>query len=222
MAERPILFSGPMVRALLDGRKTQTRRVVKPQPEFLQIYDYKGVRVYDASHRSWCWKGKAHGRYPDEWGPSLAAMNPYGVHGDELWVKETWRTEARHDGLKPTLLPDGALISFDADYQQQPNDGCRGKTRVSLHMQRRHSRISLRITDVRAERLNDCSEADALAEGISCLHDGFGIEDMGSDQSPIVQPTAVQAYRFLWERINGPGAWAANPWVWAVSFEVAR
>lgn len=203
MKERPILFSAPMVRAILEGRKTQTRRVVKPQPEH-------GVESCHYSPTGWA---KAH----EKGGGACTCVPvraPYGVPGDQLWVKETWRTEARYDALKPTQLPDGVLVSFDADYTGEPNDGCRGKTRVSLHMQRRHSRISLRITDVRVERLNDCSEADALAEGVvPCWPDGVPIQHDGSGG------ICREAYAELWEHINGPGSWAANPWVWVVEFE---
>lgn len=190
MKERPILFSAPMVRALLDGSKTQTRRIVKPQPDRVPPMGY---RVGDALMRL--------GGEP--------MYCPYGQPGERLWVREAWRTEREFDHLPPRdLNPTWPTpVQYEAGPYAEVLDG---KLRPGMFMPRWASRISLEITDVRVERLQDISEADALAEGIDrhdVLHDG----------NP---PPGFHAYTYrrVWEQINGPGTWDANPFVWAVSF----
>lgn len=205
--ERPILFSAPMVRAILDGRKTQRRRIVKPPMKWGERFPVCNPAAMAADHSVWWWDGEF-----DRVG--VAQSCPYGATGDRLYVRETWRAEARFDNFKPREIAAGNLISYDADYpdRDRPNNGCRGKTRVSIHMPRWASRITLEITDVRVERLNDISEADATAEGT---------------QEPSLVPIVGVAwsergmYAKLWEHINGAGSWGANPWVWAVTFKAA-
>lgn len=218
MTVRPIIFSGPMVRALLDGRKTQTRRVfVPPAP-----YDMDDDIIQELA---------------------VESIKPrYGV-GDLLWVKETWRTEARWDDCAPRMISGLAehsrrpLISYEADYEATPNDGCRGKARPSIFMCQWMSRLTLRVTDAHVERLQAISVADARAEGLAAISkDGklfkFGIPDRdghpGNDdygwhwKDWEVDPR--DAYRTLWDRLNdarGYG-WDANPWLVAISFEVIR
>lgn len=259
MRERPILFSSPMVRAILEDRKTKTRRVVKPQPpaecgihymlgneSWLPPEDRTPLR-----HTWEAWGGPLYHSRPAGYMCGVHdALCPYGAPGDVLWVREAFQVATSDNG--PCVLyranagrwyPEYTGKDFGAgpsfDYDAHPISG-RGAWslwaadveakdtpwRPGIHMPRWASRITLRITDVRVERLNEISEADAIAEGIATLHDGFGIADMGHDSSPIVQPTASQAFRFLWDRINGePEAgkpdvsWAANPWVWVVAFE---
>lgn len=199
--ERPILFSGAMVRALLAGTKTQTRRVAKPQ-------DPSGVAWDQLATDGECW-----------WLDSDHELGkpyhcPYGVPGDVLWVKETFRLPAEYDHLKPTMIRDGVPVWYEADGRAAEGWG---KVRVSLHMQRRFSRLSLRITDVRVERLNDCSEADAKAEGVEYC-------DEPAHDDCFYRGTVGYrcAYERLWEQINGAGSWAKNPFVWAVSFELVQ
>lgn len=230
MRARPILFSAPMVLALLAGRKTQTRRTVKgdipPNAQDAGVFSALG-KSYDGE---WHWLDAIELDDASFIGEPFRC--PYGQPGDVLWVKETFRLPAEYDHLKPTLVRDGVPVWYEADGRAPEGWG---KTRVSLHMQRRFSRLALRITDVRVQRLNECSEADALAEGIEretvivgadCAG-GFhreitasryffdGCEDEGFEN-------AVDAYAALWNHINGPGAWEANPWVWAVSFEIMK
>jgi hypothetical protein len=189
--ERPILFSAPMVRALLAGTKTQTRRIVKPQPSM-----HPGLVADDLAHDGdgnwWIDSGDLLGK---------PFRCPYGVPGDTLWVKETLR-RAPHAW---TYGADGAEVSWPG---RSAIAGLKKEVIVSIHCRRDCSRISLRITDVRVERLNEISEADATAEGAAI---GYG------EGAKISQR---RMYELLWEHINGPGSWAANPWVWAVSFEV--
>lgn len=226
MRERPILFSGPMVRALLDGTKTQTRRVVKGLTADM-------ASAMDAN------PGMALALNDDGYGGLYQAGRgevfsiplprcPYGVPGDRLWVRETW-------GLWDTLPcsgPDGATVFFRA------TDGKRIDLRhqlwrPSIHMPRWASRLTLTISDVRVERLQSISPADAQEEGlVPWSKDGkltkYGVADRdgmpGCDYPETWEwhewrISPVDAYQRLWESINGKGSWDTNPWVWVVSFQ---
>ncbi|HYN54360.1 MAG TPA: hypothetical protein VES38_06620 [Methylotenera sp.] len=205
MKERPILFSAPMVRALLNGSKTQTRRVIKPQPT---ITEGGGLT----------WKNACYGINTDGTPYTRAFIkhhSPYGQIGDQLWVKETWRTWASLDDVKPSLLENGII----RDYAAGGNSVGAGlvcdvskKWRSPLFMQKRFSRITLEITGIRVERLNDCSEEDAIAEGVT----------FEPTHARHQERMARIAYEKLWESINGAGSWAANPWVWVVEFKVVK
>lgn len=210
MRERPILFSGPMVRAILAGTKTQTRRVVKPQPWasccIEEGMDGEAPFVYSAL------TGDGPGYDVDE--VRTPCRCPYGAPGDRLWVREAWGIGSRtdpwggYDGIEyradEAWLEDGDLLPCHK--VSTPDDVCLGDYRAgwkpSIHMPRWASRITLEITGVRVERLQDISVEDCRAEG--------GMYD---------SPVDVRAwYRDLWESINGPGSWDANPWVWVVEF----
>lgn len=215
MRDRPILFSAPMVRALLDGSKTQTRRALRNQPG-----NVPGQHAPIASYRT------PAGR----WNFVLAATGhgtgdpfecPYGVRGDQLWVREAWSGEHCYQDEPPSqrvsvMTPDGPmfrdLIWYWAD--GQPDYGDWERPRPSIHMPRYASRITLEVTTVRVERLQDISEADAQAEGCTfeCMTPTG--DDIGS---AICGPGG---YLALWESINGAGSWATNPWVWVVEFRV--
>ena len=179
MKERPILMSAPMVRAILAGTKTQTRRALKQ------------VQVRSAAMPEPEWR-------------SVHTLCPYGQPGNRLWVRESFR-DARAAMLGRVL------------YRADGDNICGWKP--SIHMPRHLSRITLEVTTVRVERLQSISEADAQAEGVTpkwepgCsgrLMDALG----GFSFRP-----AASAYAELWEQINGPGAWDANPWVWVVEFK---
>lgn len=192
MKERPILFSGPMVRALLAGTKTQTRRVVKPQPRIL-------------AGELMCWKDDA---LTDD---QMAACSPYGQPGDRLWVREAHCFCPRSPSMeKWSHTPEEARVVYGADdlMLTGPYGLWRPKMRPSIHMPRWASRITLEVTGVRVERLQDISTSDAEAEGWP----GPDAENSISSTYPIAW------YSKLWEEINGPGSWTANPWVWCVSF----
>ena len=208
--ERPILFSAPMVRAILDGRKTQTRRIIKPQPYIDEMGNF-------------CWNGENFGQ--DFNGPCIQAIAspipssktkrvrcPYGKPGDRLWVRETFN----HDGEK---------YIYAADLNELGVQKWAAQWKPSIHMPRIASRILLEITGVRVERLQDISEEDAIAEG--CIK--FPFEDDHAytfyDDDKTGHATHTGAYRKLWESINGSGSWDLNPWVWVVEFrtlEIAR
>ncbi|EPX3567578.1 hypothetical protein KUU66_17855 [Pseudomonas aeruginosa] len=222
MKERPILFTGPMVRAILEGRKTVTRRVVKPQPDFpgSMVDPNTPFKTLDAG---------LHARI----------TCPYGEPGDRLWVRETWHVGKPHDKTAPAdilapLLAEGRGITvlYTAGGWQsvgpagreepiypddQPLPDWAGKGRPSIHMPRWACRILLEITAVRVERLQDISEEQALAEGVRgepCDHARQACADIGCWGD-----TAKGAFGFLWESLNGEGSWAENPWVWVVEFK---
>lgn len=207
MKERPILFSGSMVRAIRAGTKWQTRRSCKP----IMVEAIK--EIFGNSPGPFLMTNPEAARLTDP---------PYGVPGDQLWVRETWRASDAVDNLKPTQFHNFP-VRYDADGEVINHGGvpCRvdGKTRVSIHMPRWASRIQLEVTGVRIERLNDISEADARAEGIvrNEATRGWGVAD-----GPAFLPTARAAYRDLWEQINGLGSWVENPLVWVVEFNVLK
>lgn len=202
MSEKPILFSAPMVRAILAGMKTQTRRVVKPQPSADLLADYAEIRATRGSDRT------------DAQMLSDCLPCPYGEPGTKLWVREAWaivpRTAYRcSEGVQQTLRPDD---DHDAAIYRAGWDRSNGgfRWRPSIHMPRWASRITLEVTGVRVERLCDISEADAMAEG--------------AEPYPLpVHPDReglrhVDGFRNLWESINGLDSWMVNPWVWVISF----
>jgi hypothetical protein len=199
VSEKPILFSAPMVRALLDGTKAQTRRAVKPQPV--------------AEHGCWMWsKGKNHrfGTMGRPVPPEALALCPYGAPGDRLWVREAWRTHAAFDAIPPRDLTTRSL-HYEADGKIQS-----GKLRPGMFMPRWASRITLEVTGVRVERLQDISEADARAEGINMQPRLAGYsKDAGCKWEPA---NPIQVFCNLWESLNGQGSWDANPHVWVVEF----
>lgn len=199
MKERPILFSAPMVRAILDGRKTQTRRAVK----------FRGAEDIETA---------GHGSGPWPWSPELDdwCSCPHGEPGDRLWVRETWGLHRIHDKrvfseLSPKVwyAADGAL------------DGTTlvGKWRPSIHMPRWASRITLEVTGVRVERLHDITEEDALREGIERhSQDDETWFTAGKNTSRGWYADGRAAFRGLWDSINGDESWSVNPWVWVVEF----
>jgi hypothetical protein len=193
MKERPMLFSAPMVRALLNGSKTQTRRLAK--------LTANGHVKEPGGHRRW---------HTADFDARLAC--PYGQPGDRLWVREAWRVIDVADCFAPREITAASRIWYEADAPHQPGFG---KYRPPMFMPRWASRISLEITGVRVERLQDISEADALAEGIVQLTEGFGLPD----GSHFHAADPRQSYLSLWESINGPGSVEANQWVWVIDFK---
>lgn len=202
MKERPILFSAPMVRALLAGTKTQTRRIVSPRHlKFLELPASEMIQ---------------------RWG---ARPRPYGGVGDRLWVRETWG----NTGAGVWTVADarsrlgGGETVYRADGERP---GCGWFP--SIHMPREFSRLLLEITEVRVQRLQEISYEDALAEGII---DGAAFCAQGDPErrheftGETSEETArrlewpQRAYRNLWESINGAGSWDANAWVWAITFK---
>jgi hypothetical protein len=200
--ERPILFSGPMVRALLDGSKTQTRRILKRAvgPSLSVDCDESGVAELSWLH------GDGPGHEVHE--RIQQVQCPYGVPGDRLWVRESfWGCDAPGYGDQPCVVYDDEW--HGKEYRPaEIRPWARKFGRIpSIHMPRDCSRITLEITGVRVERLQDISESDAQAEGV-------GLSD---DQT---YPYTF-AFATLWEQLNGKGSWLADPWVWVVDFKRA-
>ncbi|KSF13122.1 hypothetical protein AO935_24315 [Pseudomonas aeruginosa] len=219
MKERPILFTGPMVRAILEGRKTVTRRVVKPQPDFLgsMVDPNTPFKTLDAG---------LHARI----------TCPYGEPGDRLWVRETW-TDVNMCGApalayradedirdlmeEPGFLDDRGAFNYDDPRVKPYPFACwyaeldQARWRPSIHMPRWASRILLEITAVRVERLQDISEEQARAEGVRDAGEGsFDVED-----SKHFAADPRESFASLWSSINGESSWDANPWVWVVEFK---
>lgn len=222
-----------MVKAILDGRKTQTRRVMKPQP-------------YQAKTGSWFW---SHGDNQHVWSespfPHIRHDCPFGIEGDKLWVRETFRTV--HD---PGTCLEGALeIDYAADGRDRIMDRIgKGNWKPSIHMPRWASRITLEITEVRVQRVQEISEEDAKAEGVKphveakwwqgyhkddpLLHQCAPADINGDPPDWLIEAKpyrdlshlnkdAKQMFRFLWDSINekrGFG-WDKNPWTWAIAFK---
>ena len=192
MKERPILFSAPMVRAILEDRKTQTRRVVNPQPEREPSEQNGAWYPSTTSKKKRHYADESHFRrgLPLDW-------SPYGATGDRLWVRETW---AKHYcGLPGTHFKPHyrAELPDDHDAAMTANHAFGLMKWMSpIHMPRWASRITLEVVNVLVERLQQISEQDAKAEGVE----------------------SVAEYAALWDSINGGGSWAENPWVWVVEF----
>ena len=185
MKERPILFSGPMVRAILDGRKTQARRVVKPS---------SGPHTIEQVIST-----------PDSLSSFIRHRCPHGIIGDRLWVRETFARSRNNWLYRASSVasegPQGNTDDWDWD-TSIPNHW-----RPSIFMPRKASRITLEITGVRVERLSSISTSDCLAEGVT--------PGVATDHPRGPEYTA---FRSLWQSINGPGSWDANPWVWCIEF----
>jgi hypothetical protein len=201
MRERPILFSCPMVRAILDGTKTQTRRVA--------MHTVCGVRVARLAYDP----------------PPELSTCPYGQPGDRLWVRETWglvpsSAYRASVGVDQTVNP---AQPHDAAIYREGFDRASGgiRWRPSIHMPRWASRLTLTITDVRVERLQRISEADARAEGVS-LANGLTSGHLSSAEVASIGDSSLRrGYANLWNSLNAARGygWDANPWVWVVSFE---
>lgn len=228
--ERPILFSAPMVRAILAGRKTQTRRVMKHQPA-------ECVEALAFLHGEW------HFKIP---GLPLTAYDssvkcPLGKPGDQLWVREN--TVADDDSNDTVTLAkyvaDGEHVlypgePFDADGEPSFGGSCAHwwysrDACPSIHMPRKFSRISLSISDVRAERLQSISDLDALAEGIQFDQGweqcpGFGYLDYSKpDEQSFSFTSPRDSFKSLWDSINSKKhPWKSNPWVWVTEFEAVK
>jgi hypothetical protein len=201
--ERPILFSGAMVRALLDASKTQTRRVIKniEEDEDLGYLFPKPKHLVQGKDDTGCCftKNPANSRL-------LLEICPYGKPGDRLWVRESMIKNLNSGTYWP--MADGYTRSISEETGKPfPHE----KSVPSIHMPRAASRLLLEITAVRCERLQEISHKDALAEGV--WRPTAGLVGMPGY-------SAVNAYKELWNKINGPESWAANPWVWVVEFKI--
>lgn len=201
--ERPILFSGPMVRAILDGRKTQTRRVLGKTGHY-NIFEpgaWSDSYVIDPGNADW-----------------RAAHTPYRV-GDNLWVREQFSGPRRLSSTPPRMWEEESLFNrvpvwYWAD--GEPTEGDWTRPKPSIHMPRWASRLTLTVTGVKVERLQDISSADTLAEGVQCpTCIAMGRSACGG----LGCFASRDLFRGLWISINGEDSWASNPWVAAITFE---
>ena len=229
MKERGMIFNAEMVRAILDGRKTQTRRIMKPQPEPCP----RGGHWWPSN----VFKTMLH--VEDEmqngkggWGGLVGDACPFGDVGDRIWVRETFQGPLVHEELfeeysaYPEKFETPEYCEYAADGGVRPeycdlDDNLRHGWRPSIHMPRWASRILLEITNVRVERLNAISEEDAEAEGIDmeALYDSQDCYDCIADHNMTGRPTVTGAFKYLWESIYGAENWLANPWVWVIEFK---
>jgi hypothetical protein len=222
--ERGILFSAPMVRALLAGTKTQTRRAIK-----LREFQPSKTRGYDFTFRD------RRALWQDFTRARLLESCPYGVVGDRLWVRETWclahpectqdfdAAEGRPRGPERYRGTDESWFAYyaatDPDVVSS-EDHSRSPWKPSIHMPRWASRILLEITGVRAQRLHDIDEDDARAEGAPKQ---FVIDAASFVAGKLVDFEKISTHRHgfaaLWREINGDDSWKSNPWVWAITFK---
>lgn len=214
--ERPILFSAPMVRSILDGSKTQTRRIIKAPKEKGNsrpyIFEIDRVEKNDRYNSPFPgidvdWILCA----PRESGRQQGINCPYGSRGTYLWVRETWGLFS----TEPEDGPEHAIIFYRA------SDGWKHELRYqkwkpSIHMPRWASRITIEVESVRVERLIDISEKDAMAEGVQRIE--YGPNEIGGIQVHPHTSSYRDAFKELWEVINGPSSWEVNPWVWVLTF----
>lgn len=234
--EKSIIFNGEMVRAILDGRKAQTRRVVKGNPLALLLNGDRETMTYE-----------------DCYGDSrpIEELCPYGQKGDCLWVRETWVKIFNTWPIEENNFHIEYKADSNAKYPgewpaEEGGDPECPKWRPSIHMPRWASRITLEIVDIRVERLQDISEKDAKAEGVAPLFDektqrerpecrsdyylnylwhgnfACGLGNKKSDAWPYQYSgyeKARDSFSSLWEMIHGPGSWKSNPWVWAIEFK---
>lgn len=228
--ERPILFSGEMVRAVLAGRKTMTRRVIKPQPPSVELVrkksgsGYKWYRDPDAPPE-WPWRPVGPVWAVRELNIEMANFGihcPYGAPGERLWVRETW-ARSRNNWLYASSAvsgegPQGDTDDWDWD-ASIPN-----RWRPSIFMPRAASRITLEVTAVRVERLQEMDDWDAIDEGVD---DPWWHKSYRNSDGDFIEPegVAVEAFRELWDRINVKRdgcSWESNPWVWVIAFRQVK
>lgn len=211
---RPMLFSAPMIQALLAGRKTQTRRIVKPQPE----WDGKWFSWNGHAPNSPYGACGGNGLHAVQW---MHSSCPYGRAGDFLWVRETHAIVGSVDPGWVLYRANGYESECRRHRFDNPPPESEIKWRPSIHMPRWASRITLRIASVRVERLQDISYEDAVAEG--CGMPEMRFEPVGDGETWEQTSRRLQwpqrTYESLWNSINGKGSWDVNPWVWVVSFE---
>ena len=216
MRERPILLNGDMVRAVLNGSKTQTRRIMKVQPDSAE---FESRFIVDSTKRSeigkWCWAEPGVFVNPRR---SALFSCPFGAVGDRLWVRETWQgplfdyermdefLRESHPFYKPEFCEYAADGGLKPEYCDR-DDNIRYGWRPSIHMPRWASRITLEITGVRVERLH------AITLGDICKEIGCGLYDF--------RPATYgfTAWEELWQSIYGADSWQANPWVWVIEFK---
>lgn len=235
---RPILFSAPMVNAILNGSKTQTRRIVKPQPSTEATHFNFNPTSWPKS--PWCARFRIDTEI-EQYEITDGYKCPYGKVGDRLWVRETWVETTNINRLdpwpnRPHMINDADedyvmsayIYRADGEWQWCDEDGSsteRSYWKPSIFMPRPVSRILLEITDIRVERLQDISDEDAVAEGILATDKAYKIGSAYFDYSGTLGAqgynynSPIASFKTLWQSINGEDSWNDNPWVWVVDFK---
>lgn len=222
MKEIPILFSTPMVQAILAGNKTQTRRIVKPQP----VDSYFQSLVHHASGRFTFVK---NGNYNPTQNDVLEVKCPYGQSGDIIWVRENYKIYINSGGKQIYFAFEETDHLFPFYYKQLTLNTLKKimardlrhdewHSSPSIHMYKESARIWLQIESIRVERLRDISEEDSSAEGVLKLEDGRYKNYLNGTSCQC--ETAKLGFTTLWCNINGTDSWNSNPWVWAITFKV--
>ena len=202
MKERPIIYNTENVRAILDGRKTQTRRT-------------KGLKEVNKDLNSWLVSSLAllgNYKFLNTSHCEVKYIKcPYGRAGDRLWARETWAVDSLWDNAKPSLVSDLASVWYPSTASLMNIPMWVGKMRPSIFMPKWASRITLEITEVRVERLQEISQIDAIKEGIQIPVAECEYREDGSQY--------IEFFSQLWDSINGKKhPWESNPWVWMLSF----
>lgn len=212
MKEYPILYSTPMIQAKLAGRKTQTRRIIKVQPE---------EQLHPCGSSKWYWSTN-----PSDLKIPYVKC-PYGQIGDLIWARESWAYAEDEFGNHSSTTNGDCFGKF---LYKANGDDNHDRWKPSIHMPKEASRIWERITDIRVERLQDISEGDAIAEGIQpLLASGAQLATHGRLYKHYTEHQEglfgtglkpVKSYQTLWESINGDGSWDLSPWVWVIETEI--
>lgn len=240
MTERGMIFNAEMVRAVLDGSKTQTRRIIQSPAKNMQA---TGQKVIDYREPGDKWYGEhvfsmrnQSGTWCDYTKEQFLAKCPFGAVGDRLWVRETWMPDAPRDGTWADVEfygCKGSPLSMIPERYRKPEHcihraSWEGSEMVgwtpSMHMPRWASRITLEITSVRVERLNGISEEDAAAEGVGSAvwFAGKGVPEeqwTSLGEHGAYRASHINSFATLWESIYGADSWQANPWVWVIEFK---
>lgn len=217
MTEKPIIFNSEIIKALLDGRKTMTRRVIKPQ-----IQSPKDGAYFDNYNHGtqWNWWSKDHKQFLN----ADIIRCPYGQIGDGLWVRETWRVHKDYDTLRPSTIflamggDTAHCVCYKNDDRRDYGEDFWGRWRSPIFMPRWASRFDRSITDIRVERVQEITWNDMKAEGIEILPGSYNDPDNA-------YYSMREEFNNLWDSINGKKegcSWSDNPWVWVVEFEVKK
>lgn len=213
MKERPIIFSGDMVKAILEDRKTQTRRIIKPQPIRLPAaYDRVGMTIWPPGSQPGedgvSWGDKAPSNSPTK---VMAKHCPYGQTGDRLWVREAWCEHWIHNGEE--------WIEAGYRYKATDEKDKRAKWYPSIYMPHCASRIALEIVSIRVEKLQEISEEDYIKEGLKPCKKNPKLAISHYSEANANKLILQKDFMFLWDSINGEvNPWSSNPWVWVIEF----
>lgn len=227
MKERPILFSTPMVQAILEGRKTVTRRIVKQtdlqkEPDFFQFIG--NSKDIDLPRPAVKYENPTfYGWHPvNNNGITYVLKCPYGEVGDRLWLRETWCYSVDENGYthfdQYRYKADGPVTFYDADGFETNKSGWK----PSIHMPRSASRITLEIVSIRTEQLHDITDTDAEREGVKVGDEGMECWDYLDNDWGRAGFTPTESFETLWQSINGEESWESNPWVWVVEFKIIK